>query len=137
MSGTDLPTKIQNLEQTVRNLNTKVDALISDVAVVKGCAQTIAQFESKVEQFKKLKEATTRNELNSLIVNVEALRQLIPPANRKKEFLKQIPITLLTYWTLVAFVITVLVAVYVYSIYGVGYFETYENIASTKQSANY
>jgi tetratricopeptide (TPR) repeat protein len=135
MSDTELTAKIQGIEQSLTILNSAVTTLTTKV---EGIDAEVKALNPKLVQLKELEDAKTETEIAVLTAKLEALKRTAPRKGfRLGVFLRKLPQHLLTYWTLVAFIIAAVVAVYVYKRYGVGYFETYENISNTKQSAKY
>jgi tetratricopeptide (TPR) repeat protein len=138
MSEIDLPAKIQNLEQNLKELRDLIAALGTKIEGAEKNIQTLAIVKTRVERLKKIKQAKTQTELRILSANVETIRQeLATQKGRARRILSATFKALLTYWALIAFVVTALFTWYIYHTYGVGYFEPYQNIQNTKLSAKY
>lgn len=138
MSDPDLNSKIQNIERVLESLDSTVKTLDSRIGGLQEEGKTLKQLKTEVEGLRQIEHTKIEIEIQELTAKLEGLK-----ANRARErfsiraFSKNLPQHLLTYWTLLAFIVTAFVAYYVYDKYGVGYFETYENIANTKKSARY
>lgn len=138
MSDPDLNSKIQNIERVLESLDSTVKTLDTRIGGLQEEGKTLKQLKTEVEGLRQIEHTKIEIEIQELTAKLEGLK-----ANRSRErfnaraFFKSLPQHLLTYWTLLAFLITAMVAFYVYRQYGVGYFETYQNIANTKRSAKY
>jgi tetratricopeptide (TPR) repeat protein len=128
-----LVTKLEELERELQKLKVKTDAqAVNDTA-------QFTKLGTELKSLKEIEESQKLGEtLEALALQVKQLKERLPqPQRGLGSFLKSLPQSIQTNWTLLAFCAAVLIALFVNWRYEVGYFESYKNISDTKKSALY